>query len=140
MPTLAQLLAMQDEGEDKKPRKRSTYDEHNLQCAEVRYIRGVYPDLSGVFFCVPNGQKRTARQTAWLKEEGLLPGASDMLLLKSTSQYGFLCIENKTPKGKQSSEQKVFQFEVERHGGKYIIVRSLDEFITSIDKYLNGEL
>lgn len=36
--------------ENKKIRKRSSYDEHNLQAAEVRYIRGVYPDLEGVFF------------------------------------------------------------------------------------------
>lgn len=140
MATLRELLAMQEEGGGRKPRRRSNYDEHNLQASEVRYIRGVHPDLSGVFLCVPNGQKRTSRQTAWLKEEGLLPGASDMLLLKSTSQYGFLCIENKTPKGRQSPEQKVFQKEAERHGGKYIVVRSLDEFIKAITDYLNGEL
>lgn len=96
--------------------------------------------LEGVFFAVPNGGKRTSRQAAWLKEEGMKAGVSDMLLLKRTSQYGFLCIENKTPKGRQEPEQKVFQFEVERHGGKYIIVRSIDEFIQSIDNYLNGEL
>lgn len=140
MATLAELLAMQEKGIEKKPRKRSSYDEHNLQAAEVRYIRGVHPDLSGVFFAVPNGSKRTAKQTAWLKEEGLLPGVSDMILLKSTSKHGFLCIENKTPKGRQEPEQKVFQFEVERHGGKYIIIRSLDEFMKAIEQYLNGEL
>lgn len=126
--------------EGKKIRKRSSYDEHNLQAAEVRYIRGVHPDLEGVFFAVPNGGKRTSQQAAWLKEEGMKAGVSDMILLKSTSQYGFLCIENKTPKGRQEPEQKVFQFEVERHGGKYIIVRSIDEFIKAIDNYLNGEL
>lgn len=139
MATYAEIKAFLQQ-EDAKVRKRSSYDEHNLQAAEVRYIRGEYPDLSGVFFAVPNGQKRTARQTEWLKEEGLLPGAADMLLLKSTSQYGFLCIENKTEKGRQSSEQRVFQFEVERHGGKYIIIRSIDEFIKAINDYLNGEL
>ena len=74
------------------------------------------------------------------KEEGMKAGVSDMLLLKSTSQFGFLCIENKTPKGRQEPEQKVFQHEVERHGGKYIIVRSIDEFMEAINNYLNGEL
>ena len=128
------------EQEDKKIRKRSSYDEHNLQAAEVRYIRGVYPDLEGVFFAVPNGGKRTSRQAAWLKEEGMKAGVADILLLKRTSQFGFLCIENKTPKGRQEPEQKVFQCEVERHGGKYIIVRSIDEFIQAIDNYLNDEI
>lgn len=139
MTTYAEIKAKLA-AEESHQRKRSTYDEHNLQAAEVRYIRGVHPDLSGVFFAVPNGQKRTSRQTSWLKEEGLLNGVSDMILLHRTSQHGFLCIENKTPKGKQSPEQKVFQAEAERHGGKYIIIRSLDEFIQSIEQYLNGEL
>lgn len=108
MASYAEIKAkLQQEG--KKIRKRSSYDEHNLQAA-------------------------------WLKEEGMKAGVSDMLLLKRTSQYGFLCIENKTPKGRQEPEQKVFQYEVERHGGKYIIVRSIDEFIQAIDNYLNGEL
>lgn len=140
MATLAELLAMQEKGIEKKPRKRSSYDEHNLQAAEVRYIRGVHPDLSGVFFAVPNGGKRTAKQTAWLKEEGLLPGVSDMILLRSNSLHGYLCVENKTEKGKQSEEQVLFQDAVERNGGKYVIVRSLDEFMKTIEQYLNGEL
>ncbi len=126
--------------EGSKTRKSPSHVEHDLQCAEVRYIRGAHPDLSGVFFSVPNGTNRTGKQTNWLKEEGLLPGVSDMLLLHRTSQYAFLCIENKTKTGRQSPEQKVFQFEVERHGGKYIIIRSIDEFMTAIENYLNGEL
>ena len=71
MASYAEIKAkLQQEG--KKIRKRSSYDEHNLQAAEP--------------------------------------------------------------------EQRVFQHEIERHGGKYIIIRSLDEFIQAIDNYLNGEL
>lgn len=117
MTSYAEIKAKLEQ-EDKKIRKRASYDEHNLQAAEVRYIRGVFPDLEGVFFAVPNGGKRTSRQAAWLKEEGMKAGVSDMLLLKRTSQFGFLCIENKTPKGRQEPEQKVFQHEVERPNGQ----------------------
>ena len=140
MATLEELLEKERCGELKKPRKRSLNEEHQLQCAEVRYMRGVHRDLSHVFFCVPNGQKRTSRQAAWLHEEGLVNGVSDMILLKPNSKHGYLCIENKTKKGKQSAEQKIFQQEVEKHGGKYVIIRSLDEFIETIESYLNGEL
>lgn len=140
MATLEELLALANKGADKKPRRRSQNEEHQLQCAEVRYMRGVYPELSRVFFCVPNGQKRTSVQTSWLHEEGMVNGVADMLLLKQTSRHGYLCIENKTKRGKQSPEQKIFQQEVEKHGGKYVVIRSLDEFIKTIDKYLNGEL
>lgn len=140
MATLEELLALANKGIKKKPRKCSLNEEHQLQCAEVRYMRGVHPELSHVFFCVPNGQKRTSLQTSWLHEEGMVNGVADMLLLKPNSKYGYLCIENKTKRGKQSPEQKIFQQEVEKHGGKYVVIRSLDEFIKTIDNYLNGEL
>lgn len=140
MATLNELLAMQDKGIEKKPRKRSQNEEHYMQCAEVRYMRAKHPDLSHIFFSVPNGTKRTSQQTQWLKDEGLVPGVSDMILLKPNSLHGYLCIENKTPKGKQSPEQVLFQEAVERNGGKYIVIRSLDEFMNAIEKYLNGEL
>ena len=51
MTSYAEIKARLEQ-EDKKIRKRASYDEHNLQAAEVRYIRGVYPDLEGVFFAV----------------------------------------------------------------------------------------
>lgn len=127
-------------GITKKPRKRSLGEEHALQCSEVRYMRAKHPDLSHIFFAVPNGQKRTSRQTAWLHEEGMVNGVSDMILLRPNSKHGYLCIENKTPKGRQSPEQVLFQKAVEKNGGIYVIVRSLDEFIHTIENYLNGEL
>lgn len=111
-----------------------------MQCSEVRYMRAKHPDLNHIFFAVPNGQKRTSRQTQWLKDEGLVPGVSDMILLRPNSLHGYLCVENKTEKGKQSEEQVLFQDAVEGNGGKYVIVRSLDEFMKTIEQYLNGEL
>lgn len=131
---------MQDKGIEKKPRKRSLNEEHYLQCAEVRYMRAKHPDLSHIFFSCPNGGKRTSLQAQWLKDEGLVPGVSDMILLKPNHLHSYLCIENKTPKGRQSPEQVLFQEAVEKNGGKYIIIRSLDEFMKAIEQYLNGEL
>lgn len=140
MATLRELLAMQDAGEEKKPRKHSSNEEHRLQVSEVRYMHAKHPELKYLFFAVPNGQKRTSLQTQWLKDEGLVPGVSDMILLKSNSLHCYLCIENKTATGRQSEEQHHFQQKVEMVGGKYIIIRSLDEFIKAIEQYLNGEL
>lgn len=140
MATLEELLALEKKGIKKEPRKRSTNDEHRLQCSEVRYMRAVHPELNHLFFAVPNGQKRTSIQTAWLHEEGMVNGVSDMILLKPNSLHGYLCIENKTEKGKQSPDQILFQKAVEANGGKYIVIRNIDDFIKSIDNYLNGEL
>lgn len=122
-----------------KPRKHSTNEEHKIQCAQIRYIRAMHPELERVLFAVPNGQKRTKSQTAWLHEEGMVNGVSDIILLKPNKFYPYLCIENKTPKGKQSPEQKLFQQAVESQGGKYVIVRSLDEFVKVIENYLKDK-
>lgn len=140
MATLEELLALAEKGELKKARRKPSCEEHRLQCAEVRYMRSAHRELSRVFFCVPNGQKRTVRQAAWLHDEGLVNGVSDMILLKPNSKHGYLCIENKTRTGRQSPDQILFQQAVESHGGKYVVVRSLDEFIRNIEDYLNGEL
>lgn len=138
--TLEELLALDAKGVKKKPRKRSTNEEHQLQCSEVRYMKAMHPELGHIFFCVPNGQKRNAMQATWLHDEGMVNGVSDMILLKPNSKHGYLCVENKTEKGKQSAEQVLFQDAVEKNGGKYVIIRSLDEFMKTIESYLNGEL
>ena len=43
---------------------------------------------------------------------------------------------NSTPTGVQSETQKDFQEQVEKLGFEYILVRSLDNFKISINKYL----
>lgn len=134
---VSEYLDMIARGEElPKPRRHSANEEHNLQCSQMRYMRGAHQELERVFFAVPNGQKRTERQTAWLHDEGMVNGVSDIILLKPNSRHPYLCIENKTAKGRQSPEQKLFQQAVEKQGGKYVIIRSMDEFIKTIEEYL----
>lgn len=137
--TVKQLMDMKAKGILPKPRKSSRNLEHSLQRSEVSYMRAKHRDLLGVFFAVPNGQKRTDSQTSWLHEEGMLNGVSDMLLLKPNRFYGCLCIENKTKDGRQREDQKRFQQAVESHGNKYVICRSLDDFIREIEDYLSND-
>lgn len=137
---VSEYLDMMARGEKlPKPRKHSTNEEHRLQCAEMRYIRAIHPELERVCFAVPNGQKRTSLQTSWLHDEGMVNGVADIILLKPNKFYPYLCIENKTPIGKQSKEQKLFQEAVESQGGKYVIARSLDEFVKIIEDYLKDK-
>ena len=42
----------------------------------------------------------------------------------------------KTKIGKQSTEQKEWQKTAENNGNKYIVCRSLEEFITAVNDYL----
>lgn len=68
-----------------------------------------------------------------------MPGVADILLLRDNGTYGYLCIELKTSTGRQSEPQKEFEKAVGENGGKYVIVRSLDEFMTIIGEYLGEE-
>ena len=51
-------------------------------------------------------------------------GVPDILLILDGR---FIGIEVKTPKGRQSPDQILFQRRCERHGGLYILARSVDD-------------
>lgn len=120
-----------------KSRKKPTDAEHKLQCACVRWFRLKFPKLRNILFAVPNGGRRDAVTGAKLKEEGATSGVSDLILLRSNRFYGALCVEMKKPGGYQSPAQKEWQKEVEAMGNKYVVCRSLDEFMKVVTDYLN---
>lgn len=132
-------------------------EEHNIQCACVRWFNLQWPQYRGLLFAVPNGGARSKATAGKLKAEGVVPGVSDLILL--VPRFGFphiiegnadgmvsyvgtdelccgLCIEMKTAKGRQSPEQKEWQAKVEAQGYKYAVCHSLDEFMNTINNYL----
>lgn len=125
-------------------------EEHNIQCACVRWFNLQWPQYRGLLFAVPNGGARSKATAGKLKAEGVVPGVADLILLvpkwvKSNDDEGWhnlsnaLCIEMKTKTGRQSAEQGLWQLKVEQQGYKYAVVRSLDDFIATIEDYLRGE-
>ena len=96
-----------------------------------------YPELKSLLFAVPNGGRRDELTGAKLKEEGATPGVSDLILLKSNKKYSTLCIEMKTKVGRQSESQKKWQKEVESVGNKYVVCRSIEEFMNEVNNYLS---
>lgn len=121
-----------------KPRRKAPSDEeHCIQQACVRWFSFQYPELRGRLFAVPNGGRRDAVTGAKLKVEGVIAGVSDLILLKSTHQYGALLIEMKTPKGRQSEHQRWWQSVIcDKDEYKYVVCRSLDDFIREVRCYL----
>lgn len=73
-----------------------------------------------------NQKARNAIEGNRMKAMGVVPGVSDLIYL-STS--GPIFIEMKTETGVQSPDQKEFEKLVTSLGYKYIICRSLNEFI-----------
>ena len=87
-------------------------------------------------FAVPNGGRRDKVTGAKLKAEGVLAGVADLILLKSNADYGALLIEMKTGSGKQSEVQGRWQKAIEKDGYKYVLCRSLEDFMREINAYL----
>ena len=110
--------------------------ESKIQIACVNWFRYQYPKYKKLLFSVPNGGARNSITGANLKMEGALAGVSDLIFLKPNRFYGCLCIEMKQPKGRQQESQKEWQKAVESAGNKYVVCRSLDEFIEVVTDYL----
>ncbi len=121
-------------------RKLPSDEEHRVQVACVRWFRLKYPHLSPRLFAVPNGGRRDGVTGARLKEEGVLAGVADLILLVPNAGYHALLIEMKTPKGRQSESQKAWQQEVCAEGEyKYVVCRSLEEFVREVEEYLQNK-
>lgn len=133
-------------------------NESYIQQAAVRWFRYEYPQLANLLVHIPNEGQRTTKWIkgrlvctggAKLKAEGMVKGASDLVLFVPNSEYHALCLETKVEetvidKGKmkvkrtyQSPEQKDWQSEVEKQGYKYVVYRSIEEFIKIVKDYLN---
>ena len=131
--TFEQMLAEQ---QDTKPRKHPAEEEHRIQCACIRWYRYQYPKMRHNLFAVPNGGWREKATAGKMKAEGVLPGVADLILLKSNAHYGALLIEMKTRKGSQSEHQKQWQKQIEADGYKYVVCRSLEDFMREVKAYL----
>ena len=119
-----------------KSRKKYRNDEHKLQVSMVNWFRLQYPSMRHNLFAVPNGGRRDAATGRILKDEGVLAGVSDLILLKSNQHYGALLIETKTKKGTQRESQKEWESKITADGYNYVVVRSLDDFIKEVNDYL----
>lgn len=112
------------------------HEESKIQQVCVKWFRLQYPQLAELLIAIPNGGARRRIEGAIMKAEGVMKGASDLVLFFPAKHFHGLCIEMKTPKGKQQPSQKKWQQKVEWAGFKYIICRSFDDFMSEINAYL----
>jgi len=112
------------------------HPESKLQRACVTWFRLQYRDIANNLNSIPNGYRTTPLQAKIAKLEGLTSGAPDLFLFVPNKHYHGLAIEMKTPKGRQSENQKEWQWCVEKVGYKYVICRSIEDFQQTIQDYL----
>ena len=135
--TIEEILAAQNKGQ----RRKSREEEHQIQCACVKWFNLQYPEYRGLLFAVPNGGARSKATAGKLKAEGVVAGVSDLILLVphlypgGYTKHG-LCIEIKTQKGTQSKEQKEWQKKVWMKGYNYVVCRSFEEFMAQVSYWI----
>ena len=111
--------------------------EHDIQVSCMTWLRYQHPKLYKVTFAVPNGGVRDKATAALMVAEGEKAGVSDLIMLYPSDGYAALCIEMKTPVGRQSDAQKEWQKNVENISqAKYVICRSLEDFIKEVNEYV----
>lgn len=113
------------------------HEESTIQRNCIAWFRLAYPEYRLLLFSVPNGGRRDKVTASILKAEGAVAGVADVILLLPRHGYASLCIEFKTPKGRQSDNQKAWQKAVEENGSKYVVVHSFDEFRNEIENYIS---
>lgn len=101
--------------------KKHASVEHDLQVSIINLLRAY-----NIFaLAIPNGGRRDAVTGARLKKEGVVAGAADLVLILDDGET--VWVELKTPKGRQSDNQKEFQAKLQNLSHTYLIWRSIDD-------------
>lgn len=125
----------------KHQRTHNPNREHDLQVACVEWFRYQYSRLTLRLFAVPNGGYRDRKTASKLKDEGVISGVSDLILLKPNRHFHALLIEMKVSDkySRQSVEQKEWQLSLTSLDEyKYVVCRSIDDFMREVNDYLKG--
>ena len=134
MTTFHELLSMQ-----RKTRKSPSDEEHKIQTTCVKWFNITHHKLKGLLFAVPNGGRRDKVTAAKLKAEGVVAGVADLILLVPNKNHAALLIEMKTKTGKQSPSQKNWQKGLNPIY-KYVLCRSLEDFMREVNNYINDSI
>jgi len=118
------------------------YLEDKLQMACKYWFDCQYPALAPLLHHSPNEGKLVmkSRDGAKRRAMGMRAGFPDFIFLQPSRNYPYLAIELKSEKGRQTEAQKAYQQAVENAGGKYAIVRSIEDFMKLINKYLDQKV
>ena len=112
-------------------------EEARMQIEFFRQVPLFFPRLPDkLLFAVPNGGSRHKIEAANMTRQGVKAGVADVILQIPKKGFASLCLEFKTKTGRQSKEQREYQRQVEMAGSKYVVVRSVEEAIFVMKKYL----
>lgn len=102
--------------------------EHDLQVQVINLLRNYYNLL---VFAVPNGGSRNLFEARNLKNEGVMAGVSDLILVLNGV---VIFLELKAGRNKQQETQKIFEKKVKGLGHQYYVVRSIEDVMEILYK------
>lgn len=127
-------------------RRHNGHGEDDLQRNCVTWFDFKYPQYKMYLHHSPNGGERkyvkihgknVCMEGRKFKEMGVRAGFPDLIFLKPTKKHPYLGIELKYGKNTQQDTQKEYENLFKSAEAAYYVVRSLDQFIEIINKYLN---
>lgn len=124
------------------------HKESDLQIRCLKWFRYQYPAYARLMEHPHNeGNGLNRRQQSIANAEGVTKGVADLILHVPVESYKFdafnfgpftsLAVEMKTATGRQSKEQKEWQRFFEAAGGRYIVCRSYDDFVSEVTRYVS---
>ena len=105
-----------------RPLFRPKQSEDALHRDVARYLEQVLTPET-VWFHPANGGARSQREGAKFKAQGVKAGVADIVLVHDGRHFE---IELKAATGRQSPSQKAWQEALEKAGGKYVLLKSVE--------------
>lgn len=138
------LLEAITQGKDKRSVparvvKERGQSESQIQQDCLRWFAVQYPQLAqeGMLYHIANEGIRLGGMGARLKREGIVRGVADLCLCVPRGGFAALYIEMKKPGNYQTPDQRVWQHNAEKHGNRYVVCKSLEEFKYVVQTYLS---
>lgn len=113
------------------------YAESRLQQSCVTWFRYQYPHLAFLLWHPKNEGNGDQVAGARAKAEGVVPGVPDLILAIPSVYHCMLCLEMKTPRGRQSDSQRRYQAYAETATAEYHVIRDINTFQDVVMQYLS---
>ena len=123
-----------------RPRRKPQHLESIEQRLFVQRFR-LDPQTKHLPACaIPNGGKRSAREAALMKAEGVTAGAPDWMLFVPRGPYHGLALEFKRPTGRWqlTESQAEFHDKLRVYGWQVVVVTSAEQAWTVLQDYLDA--
>lgn len=111
--------------------------EHDIQVALMKWMSFQHKEAFEVTYATPNAAKRTPRQGAYMKAEGLKSGVPDICIAVPKKGFGALYIELKRKGGKLTPNQAEWITKLTEAGNMAVLCVGYDAAKDTIDSYLS---